>query len=407
MMSRFPAVVSGLGLVTSGGLGAAETWQTVRSGQPTAQALPEFAHLPVRIACPAPVSGTTPLPAGAQGWRLDRFTRLALLATDEAIQDAGLTPSTWNSERVAIVLGCGAWGAETTETQMARIHNTGPSTVSPLALPMSMPNQAAAQLAIRFHATGPNLTVNTACAAGTDALGAARGLLQTGAADIVLAGGTEALLTPYFLATFASMGALSRNNEDPESASRPFDQKRDGFVISEGAGVMVLETEQHAVERSVRPRARITGYGTTCDAHHSTAPHPQGVAAERALRLALTDADRNPSEVDHVNAHGTSTPLNDLTEARVIDRVLPHRPPVTSTKGVTGHALGAAGAIEAGLTVLTIQTGMVPPIAGLTTPDPDIELDLVRDTPRAREVRTALSSSFGFGGHNAVLVLES
>jgi 3-oxoacyl-[acyl-carrier-protein] synthase II len=268
-------------------------------------------------------------------------------------------------------------------------------------------NMVAGYIAIDCGAQGPNLVTTTACASSTTAIGTARELLRTGRCDIVIAGGAEAGLTRPVMAGFTRMGALSGRVDDPAAASRPFDGDRDGFVAAEGAGVLVLERMEHAYARRARVRARIVGYGASADAHHATAPDPTGDGVERAIRMALQDAGIEPREVDHVNAHGTSTPLNDITEARTLRRVFSSRPSVTSVKGVTGHSLGAAGAIEAACTVLTLEQGKIPPTANLEVQDPDIDLDVVAGAPREQRISVATSNSFGFGGQNAVLVLAA
>jgi 3-oxoacyl-[acyl-carrier-protein] synthase II len=282
----------------------------------------------------------------------------------------------------------------------------GPGKVSAMFIPMLVPNMVAGQLAIEFGARGPNLVTATACASGATAIGFARDLLRSRACDIVLTGGTEAGVTPLSIAGFAQMGALSSRCDDPESASRPFDVDRDGFVAAEAAGVLVLERPEDARARGARMRAQIIGYGASADAFHVTAPDPEGAGAELAIRAALTDAGVGPSEVQHVNAHGTSTPLNDIAEARVLRRVLGDSAVVTSTKGVTGHALGAAGAIEAAYTVLAIEHGVIPPTANLDSQDPEITLDIVVKSPREQRLEVAMSDSFGFGGQNAVLLMS-
>jgi 3-oxoacyl-[acyl-carrier-protein] synthase II len=407
MTRSFAVAVTGLGLISPAGVGVADNWARVLGGQPTAAVVPEFAGLPVDIACRVPECDLAAGLRRGKSWRLDRGTLLAVRAAAEAVDDAGLAPNSWDGTRVGVVLGAGAWGAATLEVQHSRLLEKGPGAVSPLTLPMSLPNMAAAQLAIEFNATGPSLTVVTACAAGTDAIGTARTLLRAGAADVILAGGVEAVVTRYFVTAFARMGALAAPGDDPARASRPFDVSRNGFVLAEAAGVLVLETEHHAHTRGATVRALVAGYGTTTDAYHVTAPRPDGGGAERAMRAALRDAGLPADEIDHVNAHGTSTRMNDVIEARAIRRVLGERPSVTSTKGVTGHALGAAGAIEAAYTVLTVQHGKVPPTANLRDPDPDIHLDLVTGQARTTKVHAALSNSFGFGGHNAVLAITA
>jgi 3-oxoacyl-[acyl-carrier-protein] synthase II len=269
---------------------------------------------------------------------------------------------------------------------------------------MQLPNMLAGQLSIEFGATGPSYVIATACASGTTALGAAADLLRLGRCDVVLAGGSEAMVTPLVMAGFARMGAMSKRNDDPKGASRPFDAERDGFVAGEGAGLLVLEREADARARGAHIRSLILGHGSSADAHHVTAPDPDGRGLEQAVRAALADADIGPDEVDHVNAHGTSTPANDLVEAQVLRRVFARRPVTTSTKGVTGHLFGAAGAIEAVFTALALEQGLVPPTANLTTPGPGIDLDLATVATPARP-QVAVSTSAGFGGQNAALVL--
>ncbi|OMI36314.1 3-oxoacyl-ACP synthase [Streptomyces sparsogenes DSM 40356] len=302
-----------------------------------------------------------------------------------------------------MVLGCADGGPGTVEAQH-RVLLENPAWVSPLLLPMQLPNMLAGQTAIEFGATGPNLVVATACASGASAIGTARDLLALGRCDIAVTGGSEAMITPLVMAGFAKMGALSRRDGAPATASRPFDADRDGFVAGEGAGVLVLERAADARARGARVRARISGYGASADAHHMTSPHPDGVGIEAALRAALADAGAGPADVQHVNAHGTATPLNDLAEGRMLRRVLTADPLVTSTKGVTGHLLGAAGAVEAAFGVLAVEHQLVPPTANLRTPDPDLDIKLAT-APTATRIDLALSNSFGFGGQNAVLAI--
>ncbi|MGW1544714.1 beta-ketoacyl-[acyl-carrier-protein] synthase family protein [Streptomyces sp. NPDC002309] len=402
-MSGFPALVTGAGLVTPAGVGVTTNWATVLAGRPTAAHLPELDGLPVTMACQVP--DFSPQELGHGSWQWDRFTQFAVVAAREALKQAGLAPGDWaDSSRVAVIIGSGAGGTATLEAQHRILLEEGPSSVSPLTLPMGLVNMAAGQVAIDISANGPCFAPCTACAAGASALGLGRELLRQDVADVVVAGGTEAPITPLYISSFARMRALSRRSDDPATASRPFDSGRDGFVLGEGAGVLVLETEEHAAARGARPLARLTGYGASSDAHHVTSPHPQGRGAELAMRAALGDADLTAGDVDYVNAHGTSTPLNDVTEAAVVSRLLGNGVAVSSTKGVTGHPLGAAGAIEAAYCALAIRDGLIPPTAGLVDPDPRIEVDLVRGSARTGPVRAALSNSFGFGGQNATLV---
>jgi beta-ketoacyl-acyl-carrier-protein synthase II len=399
--------VTGLGLVTPAGIGVEASWAGVLTGRSPAATDPVLAGLPVDMSCRVPGFDPTELLDRKAARRLDRFTQLAVVAAREAVADAGLDPATWDGARVGVVLGCGMGGAETWEAQHRKFLEGGAGRVSPLLIPMLVPNMAAGQLAMEFGATGPNLVTATACASGATAIGVARDLLRSGACDVVLTGGTEAGLTPLSIAAFAQMGALSSRTDDPAAASRPFDVARDGFVAGEAAGVLVLERADEARGRGARVRAHLDGYGPPAPPHHATAPDPDGNGAERALRAALADAAVAPSEVDHVNAHGTSTPLNDVTEARALRRVLGDDFSVTSTKGVTGHTLGAAGAIEAAFAVLTVEHGVVPPTANLDSQDPEIDIDVVAKAPREQRVEVAVSDSFGFGGQNAVLVVTA
>lgn len=396
--------VTGLGLVTAGGVGATASWARVCEGTPTAATDPELAGLPVDFSCRVPGFDPAELLGRRKSWQYDRFVQLALVAAREAVADAGLDPTSWDGTRVGVVIGCGLGGVSTWEEQHRRMLADGPTRVSALLIPMLVPNMVAGQLAIAFGATGPSFVTATACASGATAIGTARDLLRSGTCDVVITGGSEAGVSPLIVTGFAQMGALSKRVDDPAAASRPFDAGRDGFVIGEGAGILVLERADDARARGARSHALLLGYGATADAHHATAPDPAGTAVERAISLALADAGVGPGDVDHVNAHGTSTPLNDAAEARVLLRHLGAGPAVTSTKGVVGHTLGAAGAIEAALTVLAVEHDLVPPTANLDSQDPAVEIDVVSKSARALPVEIALSNSFGFGGQNAVLV---
>jgi 3-oxoacyl-[acyl-carrier-protein] synthase II len=333
--------------------------------------------------------------------------QLALVAAREAIADADLDHETWDGPRVGVVLGCGMGGAPTWEEQHGVLMERGPNRVSPHLIPRMIPNMAAGHIAMDFGAHGPNLATATACASGATAIGYALDLLRVGRCDIVIAGGTEAGITPLSIAGFNNMTALSTRRDDPTAASRPFDAGRDGFVAAEAAGVLVLERVADADARGVRTYAKLAGYGASADGHHVTAPDPQGAGGEMAVRAALADAGLEPGDIDHVNAHGTSTPLNDVSEARMIARVLGDRPAVTSTKGVTGHALGGAGAIEAAFSALTLHHQVIPPTANLDSQDPEIQIDVVSKAPRETKVEAVISDSFGFGGQNAVLAFTA
>jgi 3-oxoacyl-[acyl-carrier-protein] synthase II len=406
MTIRGDIAVTGLGLVTPAGVGVERNWSEVCRARGTAAVLdPELDGVPVSLACRVPDFDAEALLGGRRAHRLDRFVQFALVAAHEALADSGLDPATWDGARVGVVLGNAGAGLQTYEGQHRVMLDQKPQRVTPLLLAMYLPNMMAGQVAIEFGATGPNLVVATACASGNTAIATACDLLALGRCDVVLTGGSEAMVTPLTMSGFANMGALSTRNDAPESASRPFDADRDGFVAGEGAGLLVLERAGDARARGARIRARIVGHGSTADAHHITAPHPDGRGLEQAMRLALADAGAAPGDVSYVNAHGTSTPLNDLAEARTLRRVLPAGPLVSSTKGVTGHLLGAAGAIEAAYTVLALENGLVPPTANLRTRDPEIDID-VAATPIRHDIELALSNSMGFGGQNAVLALS-
>ncbi|WP_175409061.1 beta-ketoacyl synthase [Streptomyces sp. TRM64462] len=406
---RPDVAVTGLGLVTPAGVGVSDTWERVCRGEPTAASDPDLAGLPVDFSCRVRgLEGPKGFERGIgrASWRMGRFVKLAVLAAREAVRDAGLDPGTWDGARVAVVIGCGMGGTHKWEEQCRRLREQGPDLVSPAALPQIIPNMAAGEVSIDLRAHGPSLATSTACASGASALAVARDMLAVGSCDIAVAGGSEAAVSPLTTTAFHRMGALSTRTGDPAAASRPFAADRDGFVMAEGAGVLVLERADDAAARGRRPRALLAGCGTTSDAHHPTAPPDGAPGAEAALRCALRDAGLAPYDIDHVNAHGTSTPLNDATEAALITRALPHRPTVTASKGVLGHALGAAGAIEAALTVLTVEQRRVPPIANLEAPAVEFDIDCVTKQVRQQNVRAAVSSSFGFGGHNVVLVLK-
>lgn len=401
-----PVAVTGLGLVTSAGEGADAAWEAVCRGVGTAAHDPELADLPVDFSCRVPLSHEAlGGRVGRTAWRMSRNASLAVLAARAAVQDAGLDPATWNGDRVAVVIGCAMGADPAREEQSRRLEEQGADTVSALTVPLILPNMATGEVSIDLGARGPGVAPATACASGASAVAVARDLLVTGQCDIAVAGAAEAAVTPLASVGFWRAGALSRRTEAVDRASRPFAADRDGFVLAEGAGVLLLERAADADARGARTRARLVGCGSASDAHHPTAPAPDARGAERALRTALSDAGLAPQDVDHVNAHGTSTPLNDAGEAALIARVLPHRPSVTAPKGVLGHSLGAAGAVEAALTVLTLQHGVVPPIANLRTPAPGFDIDCVIGKPRRQDVRVAVSHSFGFGGHNVVLAL--
>ena len=403
----FGVAITGLGLVTPAGIGIEQNWDRVRSGVSCATRDETLRGCPVDFSCRVPGFDGGALIGGFASRRLARFMQLAIVAARQAVDDAGWDPRTWDGARVGVVLGNSLGGLQPLEASHAAMIAGGPRKVSPLMVPMYMVSMVAGQVAIDIGARGPSQVTATACASGATAVGLARDLLRRGDCDVVVAGGTEAALTPLAVTGLGRMGALSGRADDPGQASRPFDADRDGFVPAEGAGVLVLERVEDARARAARVRAVVRGYGASTDAYHPTAPAPGGEGIERALRAALRDAGLDGSDVDHVNAHGTSTPLGDVVEGRVLRRVLGGRVLVTSTKGVTGHPLAAAGAIEAAYTALAVEHRSVPPTANLTRLEPELDIDVVHGAPRAASIDVAVSTSMGFGGHNAALVLTA
>ncbi len=411
MTTERDVAVTGLGLVTPAGIGAAATWEGLGAGRPTAATDARLTGAPVDFACAVPDFGPERWLDRRLVMRTDLFVQMALVAAQEAIDDAGLCPAEWDPARVGVVIGVSTGSTECWAPHIRSVDAGRHDEVSPFLLPRTVPNMAAAEIAIRFGARGPGFCVSTACAAGASAIVVARDLVRSGTCDIVVAGGSEAPVVPITATCFAQMGALSRRTHDPAGACRPFDGERDGFVLGEGAGVLVLERPAHARGRRAVVRARLTGCGASSDAHHFTAPHPEGRGAELAVRTALADAGLAPGDIGHVNAHGTGTVRNDLAEARALRRVfsVPSAvpPAVTSNKSVLGHALGGAGAIEAACTVLSLQHQVVPPTANHEQPDPECGLDVVTKAPRPVRMSAALANSFGFGGQNAVLLFET
>ncbi|MFD7530137.1 MULTISPECIES: beta-ketoacyl-[acyl-carrier-protein] synthase family protein [unclassified Streptomyces] len=398
--------VTGLGVVTPAGADEHTLWEGLCAGVSTARGCEELAGLPVDFGCPVDGIDLDAAVGGRSVWRMARFVKMALVAARQAVADAGLSPERWDGDRVAVVLGVGVGGVSVLVDNVRRLDDGGAEAVSPLLVPMMMPNAAAGEVAIALRAHGPSLAPATACASGATAIAVARDLLLSDRCDVVVAGGAEAVLTPLVVSAFAGMGALSLRTGDPAGASRPFAADRDGFVIGEGAAVLVLERTADAYARGGRARALLTGAGSATDAHHPTAPDPAGGGARKAVGAALREAGWAPHEVDHINAHGTSTQLNDAMETALISEIFPHRPSVTAPKGVLGHTLAASGAIEAVATVLTLERGLVPPIANLDSLPDGFDLDCVVKEPRIQPVERALSHSFGFGGHNVVLAFQ-
>jgi 3-oxoacyl-[acyl-carrier-protein] synthase II len=404
-------VITGLGAVTPIGNDVSQYWEGLRSGRNGVAGITLFDAS--RHACrfAAEVKGFDP-----SGWlepkeskRWDRFCQFGVVAAKQAVAHAGLTIDASNQHRVGVAIGSGVGGLLMMETQAQVLHERGPDRVSPFCVPMMIPNMATGLAAIALGAKGPSTAVATACAAGSNAIGDAFRLIQLGLADAMVCGGAESAITPLGVAGFASAKALSFRNDDPATASRPFDAERNGFVIGEGAGVLVIESLEHAQARGATVLAEIVGYGMTCDAHHITAPSPGGVGGAEAIRLAIQDAKLAAVDVDYINAHGTSTPANDKNESSAIKSALgerAHQIPVSSTKSMTGHLLGGSGGIEAVAAVLAIQHQVVPPTINYHNPDPDCDLDYVPNEAREAKVDVVLSNSFGFGGHNVCLAFR-
>ncbi|HKF90493.1 MAG TPA: beta-ketoacyl-ACP synthase II [Acidimicrobiia bacterium] len=401
-------VVTGVGIKTPAGNNVTSFWEQLRAGRASARTIESFdpAGLSITFAGEVRDFDAVDYFGPKEARRQDRVTQLGFGAAADALGDAGELGA--DPSRCAVIIATGVGGLHTLEENQRLYFEKGPSRVSPFFVPMMMPNATAGVVAMQLGWTGPNLCVATACAAGAHAIGEGVRLIRDGTADVVMAGGTEAAVTPLTIAAFARMGALSSRNDDPERASRPFDAERDGFVIGEGAGCVVLEPLERARARGATVYGEVAGYGRNADAYHITAPSPGGAGAAVCMQLALDDAGMEPSAIGHVNAHGTSTPLNDAAEAEAIRKVFGDAPPVvTSTKGVTGHLIGAAGAVEAVASLLSVRDGIVPPTANLERVGDDIELDVVAGSPREVGSQPAISNSFGFGGHNASLVLTA
>ncbi len=406
-------VITGLGAITSLGEDVPTLWENLVRGKSGVSRIERFDPSGFRTQIAAEIKEFDPkkrFPKGKIGGvplrKLDRFLLYALWAADEAIRDSGILDSA-DPDRVGVLIASGIGGVETLEREVITGYTRGYNRISPYLVPMMIPDMASGLVAIEYGFKGPNYTVVSACASSANALGDALRLIRYGDADVMVVGGSEAPIIKTALAGFSSMRALSTRNDEPEKASRPFDAERDGFVMAEGAAVLILEEYEHAKRRGAKIYAELLGYGATADAHHITAPCEDGEGAVKAIRRALEDANVSLEDVDYINAHGTSTKLNDLAETRAIKKAFgPHayRLAVSSTKSMTGHLLGGAGALEALATVKAIETGVVPPTINYEHPDPECDLDYVPNEAREMEVRYALSNSFGFGGHNAVLV---
>jgi 3-oxoacyl-[acyl-carrier-protein] synthase II len=403
-------VVTGLGTVNPLATEVMSFWQALCAGRSGVGYLERFDASAFKVKLAGEVKGFNPdaFLEGGVGHRLYRFTQFALVASGAAVRDSGLDWAREDPNRCGVILGCGIGGYHEFEDQEKRFRGEGPGAIHPYLLPRMITNAAPASLAIYHGLRGPSSAVNTACASASHAIGDALRAIRWGYADVMLAGGTEAPITPMGLGGFLAARALSSQTESPQTASRPFDRDRDGFVLSEGAGVVVLEELEHARSRGAPIYAELLGCGSTADAYHLTAPHPEGHGASRAMQLALQDARLNPEDVQYVNAHGTSTPLGDEAETKAIKKAFgnhAHRLAISSTKSMLGHTLGASGGIELIATVLSIRHDIVHPTINYETPDRACDLDYVPNTARELRVRRAISNSFGFGGHNCCLAV--
>ncbi|HST17342.1 MAG TPA: beta-ketoacyl-ACP synthase II [Gaiellaceae bacterium] len=408
---RRRVVVTGLGIVSPIGTSVGEAWTALLAGRRAAAPISRFdaSDFPVRFACEVKDFDVATFVDSKRARRMDRCAHLVLAAARQAERDSGLDVRSVG-DRCGAAIGTAFGGVASFEQTVLQLASRGPERVSPFAIVQTLPNLAAGWVSIELGTRGPLLSESAACAASSMAIGDALDAIRLGRADVMMCGGTEAPVTPVSVAGFAAMRALSTRNDDPAGASRPFDAGRDGFVVAEGAAVLVLEELEHARARDARIYAELAGYGTSSDATHVSDPDPVGANAARAVRMALTDAGLEPADVGYVNAHGTSTPAGDAAETRVLKLVfgetLPDRPVISSTKGSTGHSLGAAGAVEAVFTVLALHHGALPPTVNQVAADPACDLDYVANDARFQQVDVAVSNSFGFGGHNSVVAFR-
>ncbi|MCS7190963.1 MAG: beta-ketoacyl-ACP synthase II [Fimbriimonadales bacterium] len=407
---RRRVVVTGIGLVTPLGLGNEAFWEGLTLPRRVIGPITRFdaSGYSTRIAAEVKEFDPNQFMDRRDARRAARFIQFAVAAATLALQDAQLEITDANRERIGVLIGSGIGGIDYMDTQVRILDRQGPERISPFLSVMMIADMASGFVSIQFGLKGPNLCAVTACSTGADAIGLAARLIQYGDADVILAGGSEAAIEPIGIAAFCAARAMSTRNDDPEHASRPFDAERDGFVMGEGAGVLVLESLEHAQARGARIYAEVLGYAATADAYHVTQPDPEGDGAARAMQKALQDAGLQPTDIHYINAHGTSTRYNDAKETLAIKRVFgeyAYQLPVSSTKSVTGHLLGAAGAVETAACILALQHQTIPPTINYEYPDPECDLDYVPNTPRPAKLRYVMNNSFGFGGHNSVLVL--
>lgn len=408
-MTKRRVVVTGIGMISPLGIGNEATWQGLVEGRSGIDRITKFdtTHFACKIA--GEVRGFEP-----EKWiekkevkKSDTFIHYAIAAAQMAVDDAKMDCPNCDGERMGVIIGSGIGGLPLIEEMHTKLLEKGPSRISPFFIPGLIVNLAAGQISIRFGAKGPTSAPATACATGAHAIGDAFKLIQRDDADIVFAGGSEAVITPLAIGGFAAMRAMSTRNDDPQHASRPWDLNRDGFIMGEGSGILILEEREHALKRGAQVYCEITGYGMASDAHHITSPDEAGMA--RAMKRALRDSQLEPSQIDYINAHGTSTPVGDLAESNAIKSVFgdaAYKVAISSTKSMTGHLLGAAGGLESAIAAMTVRTGIIPPTINYETPDPQCDLDYVPNKARKKDVTHVLSNSFGFGGTNATLIFS-
>jgi 3-oxoacyl-[acyl-carrier-protein] synthase II len=410
--AKEPVAITGIGIVSPLGTTREATWEGLVAGRSGARPITRFdaSGYATRFAAEVPDFDPVAVVGRKDARRLDRFAQFAVAAGREAIEHAGLEIGPANAERVGVLVGTGMGGLETIDSGAEVLLRDGPGRLSPFFVPMMLPNMASGTVAIALGARGPNFAPTSACASSAHAIGEAAEMIRRGMAEVMLAGGAEAPIARLGVGGFNAMGALSTRNDDPAGASRPFDAERDGFVLGEGAAILVLESLDRARRRGARPLAIVSGYGATDDANHMVQPAPGGEGAGRAITAALADAGLEPPAIGYVNAHGTSTQLNEKLETQALKAALgehAYRVPISSTKSMTGHLLGAAGGLEAGVCVLAMERGCLPPTINYRTPDPACDLDYVPNVARAARVEHALNCSMGFGGHNVALVLSA
>jgi 3-oxoacyl-[acyl-carrier-protein] synthase II len=413
-MSERRVVITGIGVVSPVGNDLPSFWESLKAGRSGIGRISAFDTEKFDCQIAGEVSGYDPVPyykTPKDVRRTDRYTQLAMGAAKMSLDDSGLDLASVDLDRTGVMIGSGVGGLATMETQVGQMLTKGPDRTSPFMIPMMISNMASGFISMEYGLRGPNMAIVTACATANHCMGEAWRIIKFGDADVMLTGGSEACIVPVGIAGFAAMRALSVRNDEPERASRPFDKDRDGFVMGEGAGVIILEEYEHAKKRGAQIYCEVTGYGLTADAYHMSAPSPDGEGAARCMAMAMKHAKVNPEEVDYINAHGTSTPVGDVCETKAMKRAFGEHAKkglaVSSTKSMTGHLLGAAGAVEMAACVMAMRDGVLPPTINLDNPDPECDLDYVPNKAREKKVKIAISNSFGFGGHNSSLLIKA